>query len=77
MAAYMLAKMGGNEEPSVADVKEILGSVGAAIDEERIEKVCSELNGKDIDKLIAEGREMVEKDERFHAAVTSGGGVGG
>ncbi|ERN20033.1 60S acidic ribosomal protein P2A [Amborella trichopoda] len=70
VASYLLAVLGGNAQPSVDDIKKILGSVGADADEERIEYLLSEVKGKDITELIASGREKL-------ASVPSGGGGGG
>ncbi|XP_076911669.1 large ribosomal subunit protein P2-like [Bidens hawaiensis] len=69
LAAYLLALLGGNTCPSAHDLKNILGSVGAEADEERIELLLSQVKGKDITELIAAGRERL-------AAVLSGGGGG-
>ncbi|CAA6671165.1 unnamed protein product [Spirodela intermedia] len=68
IAAYLLAVLGGNTSPSAEDLKDILGSVGAEADDDRIEFLLSEVKGKDITELIASGR------EKF-ASVPSGGGV--
>ncbi|GAB2287055.1 hypothetical protein Dimus_021441 [Dionaea muscipula] len=69
IAAYLLAVLGGNTSPSSADIKNILGSVGAEAEDERIELLLSEVGGKDITELIAAGREKL-------ASVPAGGGGG-
>ncbi|EFJ31769.1 hypothetical protein SELMODRAFT_28094, partial [Selaginella moellendorffii] len=66
IAAYLLAVLGGNECPSSDDIKGILSSVGAEADETKLSHLMSELEGKDIVELIAEGR------DKF-ASVPSGG----
>ncbi|OAY51431.1 60S acidic ribosomal protein P2A [Manihot esculenta] len=68
VAAYLLAVLGGNTSPSAEDLKEILASVGADADEDRIELLLSQVKGKDVTELIAAGREKL-------ASVPSGGGV--
>ncbi|WOK91535.1 hypothetical protein Cni_G00226 [Canna indica] len=68
IAAYLLAVLGGNTCPSAGDLKCILESVGAEVDDGRIDFLLSEVKGKDIAELIAAGR------EKF-ASVPSGGGV--
>ncbi|PKA57755.1 60S acidic ribosomal protein P2B [Apostasia shenzhenica] len=68
VAAYLLAVLGGNANPSAVDLNDILGSVGIEADDEMIEFLLSEVKGKDITELIACGR------EKF-ASVPSGGGV--
>jgi large subunit ribosomal protein LP2 len=54
-AAYMLAVLGGNENPTSADVKKILAAVDAKVDDAALEKVISQLKGKKLDDLIKEG----------------------
>ncbi|MCL7034556.1 hypothetical protein MKW94_025022 [Papaver nudicaule] len=57
ISAYLLAVLGGNKEPAFEDIKNILGSVGAADDsDERIQLLLSQLKGKDLNELIACGR---------------------
>ncbi|XP_022150520.1 60S acidic ribosomal protein P2-1-like [Momordica charantia] len=80
VAAYLLAVLGGNPSPSAGDVKDILGSVGAEIDEDRIELLLSNVKGKDIAELIASGREKlasVPSGGGGIVAVSAGGGGGG
>ncbi|KAL6189580.1 hypothetical protein ACLB2K_040967 [Fragaria x ananassa] len=59
LAAYMLARLGGNTNPSADDLKTILGAVGAEIDGHRIELFLSEVNEKNIDELVASGKEKL------------------
>ncbi|GAA5993114.1 hypothetical protein JCM5350_007225 [Sporobolomyces pararoseus] len=66
VAAYLLLVSGGNASPSAADVTELLATVDITPDQERLEKLISELNGKNIDELIAEGSSKL-------ASVPSGG----
>ncbi|KAB1227287.1 60S acidic ribosomal protein P2B [Morella rubra] len=68
VAAYLLAVLGGNTCPSAEDLKDILGSVGAEADDDKIELLLSEVKGKDITELIAAGREKL-------ASVPAGGGA--
>ncbi|THU62068.1 hypothetical protein C4D60_Mb01t01260 [Musa balbisiana] len=68
IAAYLLAVLGGNIHPSAGDLKSILESVGAEVDEKRVDLLLSEVKGKDLAELIAAGR------EKF-ASVPSGGAV--
>ena len=68
VAAYLLAVLGGNEEPSVKDIKKILGAVGAEADEDQIEKLLEEVDGKNPFELIESGRSKL-------ASVPTGGAV--
>lgn len=67
VAAYMLAILGGNKAPSEEDIKKILGSVGVEYNPEQSKKVVSELKGKNLEELIAQGSEKL-------ATIPSGGG---
>uniref|UniRef100_A0A0S1MJG0 60S acidic ribosomal protein P2 n=1 Tax=Phakopsora pachyrhizi TaxID=170000 RepID=A0A0S1MJG0_PHAPC len=69
LAAYLLLGLGGNTSPSAADIKAVLESVGIEADNDRLEKLLSELEGKDINELIASGSEKL-------ASVPSGGAGG-
>ena len=51
VAAYLLAVLGGNENPTAADIEKILGSVGIDVDGEKLGKVISELKGKNISEV--------------------------
>jgi large subunit ribosomal protein LP2 len=51
LAAYLLLSLGGNASPSENDVKAVLDSVGIEADEERLSKLISELNGKDLQEV--------------------------
>ena len=51
LAAYLLLQIGGNTTPSAEDVKTVLGAVGIEADDERLEKLISELEGKDINEV--------------------------
>ncbi|XP_048211367.1 60S acidic ribosomal protein P2-like [Perognathus longimembris pacificus] len=56
VASYLLATLGGNSSPSTKDFKKILdSSLGLQTDEDRLNKVISELNGKNIEDVIAQG----------------------
>lgn len=46
LAAYLLLVQGGNAAPSAADIKSVVESVGAEVDEARINELLSSLEGK-------------------------------
>lgn len=56
VAAYLLAVLGGKTSPAAPDLEKILSSVGVEADGERVKKVISELNGKSVDEVIAQGK---------------------
>ncbi|XP_068113261.1 large ribosomal subunit protein P2-like isoform X2 [Hyperolius riggenbachi] len=68
VAAYLLATLGGNGNPSEKDIKKILSSVGIDADDERMKKVVSEFGGKNVDDLISAGLSKL-------CSVPSGGAV--
>ncbi|XP_069142771.1 large ribosomal subunit protein P2A-like [Solanum lycopersicum] len=59
IAAYLMAQLGGNSNPSANDLKKILNSVGAEIDDVKIELLLSQVEGRDINELIAAGKEKL------------------
>jgi len=56
VAAYLLAVLGGKEQPTAEDVKKILGSVGAEVDETKLNKLLSEMKGKNLEEVLKAGR---------------------
>merc|ERR1711868_13869 len=59
IAAYMLAVVGGNDKPSVADVKKILSSVGIEVDgdaSQRLEELVEEMSGKELAEVLKAGQ---------------------
>ncbi|EFE38246.1 hypothetical protein TRV_07083 [Trichophyton verrucosum HKI 0517] len=69
LAAFLLLGLAGNSSPSASDISDVLSSVGIDADSERVEKLLAELEGKDIQELIAEGSTKL-------ASVPSGGAGG-
>lgn len=70
LGAYLLAVMGGNSEPDEGDLKKILDSAGVEYEDSVMEKLLSELKGKDVMEVMAEGRSKL-------SSVPSGGAIGG
>lgn len=73
IAAYLLSVLGGNENPSEDDIKRILSSVGIEADGACLKKVVSQLNGKNIEELIAEGRQKLATVPGGGAILSAGG----
>mmetsp|Transcript_20037 Transcript_20037/g.41719 ORF Transcript_20037/g.41719 Transcript_20037/m.41719 type:complete len:114 (+) Transcript_20037:465-806(+) len=69
MAVYLMLVLGGNPTPSAADVKTALAAAGIESDDERLNALVAELEGKDIDELLTAGEGMLAK--------FGGGGGGG
>lgn len=72
IAAYMLATLGGNAQPSAADVSSILKSVGINADGASLEKLIAELSGKDVKEVIAQGSKKMASMPAGVAAAPSG-----
>jgi hypothetical protein len=51
VAAYLLATLGGNEQPTTEDVKRILKSVGIEYDDSRAKSLLSQVSGKDVNAV--------------------------
>lgn len=69
VAAYLLAALGGNENPSASDIKAILSSVGVEADDKSLKTVVDSLKGKKLEELLKEGAEKL-------ASMPAGGGGG-
>ncbi|XP_031702382.1 large ribosomal subunit protein P2 [Anarrhichthys ocellatus] len=68
VAAYLLSALSGNGSPAAKDIKNILESVGIEADDARLDKVISELKGKNVEEVIATGYGKL-------ASVPAGGAV--
>merc|ERR1712173_218204 len=65
VAAYLLAAQSGSA-PSKDAVTKVLESIGADIESDKLDKVFAELDGKNVEEVIAEGMSLL-------ASVPSGG----
>nr|CAH0102409.1 unnamed protein product [Daphnia galeata] len=68
VAAYLLAALGGNENPSAENIEKILSSVGIEAESDKLSKVIAELKGKNLQTLMAEGQAKL-------ASMPAGGGA--
>ncbi|KAJ3239284.1 60S acidic ribosomal protein P2 [Chytriomyces hyalinus] len=75
IGAYLLATLGGNETPSAKDIKKILSSVGIEAEDSRIENLLSELEGKNIADIIAEGTKKMASLPAGGAAAPAAAGA--
>ena len=69
IAAYMLLKLGG-KDPSADAITAVIAAAGGEADADAVAKLVADMEGKDIDELLASGMEKL-KD------VPMGGGGGG
>eukprot|EP01059_Diplonema_ambulator_P009454 TRINITY_DN19332_c0_g2_i1.p2 TRINITY_DN19332_c0_g2~~TRINITY_DN19332_c0_g2_i1.p2 ORF type:complete len:111 (+),score=48.88 TRINITY_DN19332_c0_g2_i1:49-381(+) len=69
VAAFLMAKL-AKDAPTAEDVKNILSSVDCQVDDERLKDFMAEVEGKDINALIAAGGQKL-------ASFGGGGGGGG
>ena len=69
VAAYLLAVLGGNNTPSVSDVKKILSSVGADAEDSQIENLIAQVGDNNVFDLIESGKAKL-------ASVPTGGASG-
>lgn len=73
LAAYLLLVQGGNTAPSASDISTLLSSVGVDVEESRISALLSELEGKSVQELIAEGNTKFASVPTGGAAPSAGG----
>jgi len=69
IAAYALLVLGGNEQPTDADVRKVLQEVGGEINDEELTRVVNALKGKALHEVIAAGSKKL-------ATVSFGGSSG-
>ncbi|KAJ3601961.1 hypothetical protein NHX12_029722 [Muraenolepis orangiensis] len=77
VAAYLLAALGGNTSPAAKDIKAILSSVGIEAEDERLNKVISEMNGKNINEVLNSGLSKLASVPAGGAVVASAAAGGG
>ena len=77
LAAYLLLVQGGNASPSAEDITSLLASVGAEVDASRISTLLSDLEGKSVEELIAEGNTKLASVPTGGAAAASSGAAAG
>ena len=68
IAAFALLVLGGNENPSAADVEKVLKDAGVKADSDKIEKMIAAFDGKNFHELVESGLAKM---------ATMGGGGGG
>jgi ribosomal protein L12E/L44/L45/RPP1/RPP2 len=73
LAAYLLLKLGGTESPTADDIKTALEKVGVEVDDDRLSTLLTELEGKDLNEVIATGKASLAK---FGGGGGGGGGGG-
>ena len=59
VAAYLLAVLGGNANPSAKDLKGILSAVGVEANSNSLDIVVNSLKGKSVNELIEEGHALL------------------
>lgn len=69
VAAYLLAVLGGNQTPDSATIKKILEGSEVTVDDEKLQKLLGELEGKDLAELLEEGKKKIST-----MSVSSGSG---
>lgn len=55
IAAYALLVLGGNAEPSAADVEKVLKEAGIKAEADHLERLVSALKGKPFHELVSSG----------------------
>ncbi|KAI5952132.1 hypothetical protein KGF57_004180 [Candida theae] len=77
LAAYLLLVNAGKTSPSAEDIKSVLSAADVEIEEDKIEKLISELDGKSVEELIAEGNEKLSSVPTGGAAAGGAGAAAG
>jgi large subunit ribosomal protein LP2 len=72
LAAFLLLVAGGNATPTAEDVSNVLSQAGMESDPERLTALLAELDGKDINQVVALGKSKL----MVGGGMSSGGGGG-
>lgn len=75
VAAYLLAVLGGKQNPSAEDVNSILAAAGASTDEEKVKMLMSKMEGKNGYEAIEEGKKLMATLGGAGAAAAAGAGA--
>jgi ribosomal protein L12E/L44/L45/RPP1/RPP2 len=59
IAALLLCKIGG-KNGSVDDIKAVLEAAGAEVNEDALTKLAADMEGKDVNELLAAGMEKLK-----------------
>ena len=84
LAAYLMLVLGGNEKPTVCalfllfytqaeNIKSVLEAVGAESDDEKIERLLADLEGKNVEELIKSGLDKLVSIPTGGAAAPAAG----
>jgi large subunit ribosomal protein LP2 len=74
LATYLMLQIGGKAEPSKDEITASLSAVGVEVDTASLDKLYTDLEGKDIAELLEAGKAQLAK---FGGGGGSGGGGGG
>lgn len=74
VAALLLCKLGG-QSGSADEIKAVLEAAGLEVNDEALTKLTGDVEGKDINELLAAGAEKI-KDVPFGGGGGGGGGAG-
>ncbi|KAJ8655723.1 hypothetical protein O0I10_008608 [Lichtheimia ornata] len=77
LAAYLLLTAGGKANPAAEDIKSLLSSVGVEAEDERISALIAALKDKDVNEVLAEGKEKLASVPTGGAVAAGGAAAGG
>ena len=73
LAAYLMLTLGGNEKPTADNIKSVLEAIGAEAEDEKIEKLLADLEGKNVEEMIKAGLEKLVSIPTGGAAAPAAG----
>ncbi|EGW33867.1 60S acidic ribosomal protein type P2-A [Spathaspora passalidarum NRRL Y-27907] len=77
LAAYLLLVNAGNATPSAQDIKNVLAAADIEVEEDKVEKLIAEVEGKNVEELIAQGNEKLSSVPTGAPAAAAGGASAG
>lgn len=71
LAAYLLLVIAGVSSPDAAGIRKVLDAAGVETDDERLEKLLGELEGKDINEVSCPRRVSADSHTGLHIYIYS------
>ena len=77
LAAYLLLVNAGNASPSAADITKVLESVSIEVEADKVSQLLEQVEGKNVEELIAEGTEKLSSVPSGAPAAAGAGAASG
>eukprot|EP01068_Selenidium_serpulae_P013596 Selendium_serpulae@DN5984_c0_g1_i1.p1 len=77
VAAYLILVLGGNANPSAADVTKVIQSAGGTVEQAALDALIKSMTGKSAHEVISTGMEKLQKMPAGGGAAPAAAAAGG